>query len=391
MTATDTCPACASWQVEALYRVDDVPVQSCVLLDTVEEAHAFPRGDIELKFCSDCGFIFNAIFELARVDYAATTEESQHFSGTFTRFAERLVEDIASRYDLAEKRTLEIGCGKGDFLEALVARTGTRAVGVDPGYRFDRAQSAIGAIDFRKEYFSPDAVDASPDFIVCRHTLEHVPAAAEFVNDVQAAIRDRSDVALLFETPDAYRVLSEGAFWDIYYEHCSYFTLGSHARLFRRAGFDVTSLNLDYGDQYIIQYARPGNTLAYLHRENDLAEVSALVKTFPGRVSEAQTFWRDFVRSRHQDGKRVALWGGGSKAVSFLTTQKLVDEVAGVVDINPHKQGRFLPGTGHEVLPPTRLMDLRPDTVIVMNAIYETEIRAQLATMGLAPELVSLK
>lgn len=391
MTTTDTCPACASWQVEALYKVDDVPVQSCILLDTAEEAAAFPRGDIELKFCSDCGFIFNAIFDLARVDYAASTEESQHFSGTFTRFAERLVEDIASRYDLKEKRTLEIGCGKGDFLEALVARTGTRAIGIDPGYRFDRAQSAVSAIDFRKEYFSPNAVDDSPDFVVCRHTLEHVPAVAEFVNDVQAAIGGRPDVALLFETPDAYRVLAECAFWDIYYEHCSYFTLGSHARLFRRAGFDITSLSLDYGDQYIIQYASPGNTHKRLRAENDLSRVSTLAKTFPARVAEALTYWHDFVRSRYQSGKRIALWGGGSKAVSFLTTQGCVEEVAGVVDINPYKQGRFLPGTGHEVLAPTRLMDLRPDTVIVMNAIYETEIRAQCSTMGLDPEVVCLK
>lgn len=385
------CPACDSRDTAPLYDVADVPVQSCVLLDTPEEARAFPRGNIALRCCANCGFIYNAIFDLARVDYAATTEESQHFSGTFNRFADGLVEDIASSYSLKNKRTLEIGCGKGDFLEALVARTGTRAVGIDPGFIPERASAAAAQITFRKEYFRPDSVTTAPDFIVCRHTLEHIPEVAEFIGDVVTTIGSREDVDLFFETPDVFRVLSDCAFWDIYYEHCSYFTMGSHARLFRRAGLDVTRLYLDYGDQYIIQYAETGDEKTHLESEDDLDAVKVLVKTFPARVAEARAYWTNFVRSRHAQGRKVVLWGGGSKGVSFLTTNALADEVAGIVDINPHKQGKFLPGTGHEVLAPTRLVDLEPDTVIVMNAVYESEITAQLKTMGLTPEVVSLQ
>ena len=63
------------------------------------------------------------MFDLRLVDYASTTEESQHFSGTFNRFAAELVDEIAERYDLEGRETLEIGCGKGDFLQELVAKT----------------------------------------------------------------------------------------------------------------------------------------------------------------------------------------------------------------------------------------------------------------------------
>ena len=65
----------------------------------------------------------------------------------------------------------------------------------------------------------------------------------------------------------------------------------------------------------------------------------------PSASAERRAHWRGFVQRRHQEGARVAIWGGGSKGVAFLTTNGLRDEVAQVVDINPHKQGKFLPVT----------------------------------------------
>lgn len=389
------CPACGGRHLAEIYRLDAIPVQSCILLDTPEAARDFPRRPLVLLFCDDCGFVFNAAFDPALVDYASTTEESQHFSGTFNRFARELVAEIAGLYDLAGKQTLEIGCGKGDFLQELALRTKTRALGVDPGFIPERLPGADGqAIAFQREYFDPATIATAPDFIVCRHTLEHIPEVGRFLRDIAAVIGGRRDVGLFFETPDVRRVLAEGAFWDIYYEHCSYFTLGSHARLFRRAGMDVTRLYLAYDDQYIIQYAEPAAGRPALAAEDDLAALRALAAAFPARVTAVRACWADFVRARHAAGRRVAIWGGGSKGVAFLTTNDLGPEVADVIDINPFKQGKYLPGTGHRVSAPESLLaappDMVPDTVIVMNPIYLPEIGAQLNSMGLAPELVAV-
>jgi hypothetical protein len=210
------------------------------------------------------------------------------------------------------------------------------------------------------------------------------------MNDIAAVVDGRDDAVLFFETPNVRRVLEEGAFWDIYYEHCSYFTLGSHARLFRRAGFDVTHTYLAYDDQYIIQYGALSGGRPRLPAEEDLDAVRALARAFPERVAATQAHWRDFVRDRHATGKRVTIWGGGSKGVSFLTTNGLEEEVAAVIDINPFKQGKYLPGSGHKVAEPDNLRSVPPDTVIVMNPIYLPEIGASLAAMGLEPELVAV-
>ncbi|MCH8991432.1 MAG: hypothetical protein IIA44_06740 [Acidobacteria bacterium] len=97
--------------------------------------------------------------------------------------------------------------------------------------------------------------------------------------------------------------------------------------------------------------------------------------------------WRD--RIEQQDG-HVAVWGGGSKAVAFLAAVGADAGAVTVVDINPHKKGKFLPGTAIEVEPPQALVDRRPELVIPMNPIYETEIRRDLAAMGLDPAVIPL-
>lgn len=384
------CPACGSQDCAEIYRLDAIPVQSCILLDDETTARSFPRRPLELHFCENCGFVFNALFDLAMVDYASTTEESQHFSGTFNRFAKELVEEIASIHDLGGREVLEIGCGKGDFLQELVQRTGAIGLGVDPGFIPERLPGSNGReIRFLREYFDPANIPEPPDYVVCRHTLEHVPEVRSFISDISQVLDGRDEVGLFFETPDVGRVLEEGAFWDLYYEHCSYFTPGSHARLFRRHGLGVTRLYLAYDDQYIIQYARPGATdLAPL--EDDLPRLRELAAAFPEKVARIRQHWRDFVAERHAAGRKVAIWGGGSKGVSFCTTDEIGPMLSHVVDINPYKQGKYLPGAGLRVSSPEALVADPPDTVIVMNPVYLEEIGAQLASMGLTPELAAV-
>ena len=385
------CPACAGSHTFEIYRLDAIPVQSCIILDSAEAAQNFPRRPLVLRFCDDCGFVYNAVFDLAMVDYSSTTEESQHFSGTFNRFAKDLAAEVAATYELNGKLTLEIGCGKGEFLKELAELSGTRGLGVDPGFIPERlASDSATQIGFRKEFFDPANITEAPDLIACRHTLEHVPEVGRFLSEIAEVVDDRNGIGIFFETPDVRRVLEEGAYWDIYYEHCSYFSLGSHARLFRRAGMDVTRLYLAYDGQYIVQYAELSEGRDPLPNEDDIDAMRALARAFPEKVAATRKYWTDFVTGRHAEGKRVAIWGGGSKGVSFLTTNGLGDKVSYVIDINPYKQGRYMPGTGHLVSTPEALREDPPGTVIVMNPNYLSEIGASLHEMGLDPELVAV-
>ena len=83
------------------------------------------------------------------------------------------------------------------------------------------------------------------------------------------------------------------------------------------------------------------------------------------------------------NGERLAIWGSGSKCVAFLTTLGLSDEIGCIVDINPHRHGKFIPGPAKEVMPPEFLKEYQPATVIVMNPIYRDEIADMVRNMQL--------
>ena len=365
------------------------------MLPTREQALAFPRGDIELAFCRTCGFIGNTRFDPGLHHYSPDYEETQGYSGRFMRFLDELCEDQIAKHDLRPGRVaLEIGCGKGEFLITLCERSGCDGIGIDPGYRAERTQSpAADRIRFITDFYGPRYAHLTADYVSCRHTLEHIGPVHEFMQLVRRTIGDRREVTVFFELPDMERVLSDCAFWDIYYEHCTYFTRGSLARLFRATGFDVTSLYKVYDDQYLVINARPapGPTKASLPEEDDLEEIQHLVGQFSQRVERRVRELTESARAWQAQGKRVAIWGSGSKCVSLLSALGADGMPDAIVDVNPHKYGKFLAGSGiRDLARRPSLEALRPDVVVIMNSIYTEEIRADLAARGLHPELVAL-
>jgi hypothetical protein len=387
-----TCPACEAPGLEVFYEKLGIPVHSVRLVDTLEEALAFPTGDLRLALCTACGFITNALYDSALQDYGISNEASQGFSATFNAFSRALAERWVRRHRLEGKQILEIGSGKGEFLADMIAAGAGHAVGVDPALLDERLDpELVGRITFIKDLYSERYAHLTGDAVVCRHTLEHIGPALEFVRVIARSLAGRPDTAVLFELPDVGRVLRECAFWDIYYEHCSYFTPGSLARLYRAAGLDVLDLELDYDDQYILIEGRPaagGDRRQSL--EEDSLQVAADVRGFVRDFQGIRTQWQDRVRSVRADGGRTVIWGGGSKGVAFLTTLGLEDEVECAVDVNPFKQDKFMAGTGHAVVSPEHLREVRPDLVVAMNPIYLPEIGAELERLGLSPQLVAV-
>jgi hypothetical protein len=210
---------------------------------------------------------------------------------------------------------------------------------------------------------------------------------------VRRSIGDRPDTVVFFQVPDLTRILRECAFWDIYYEHCSYFAAGSLARLFRRTGFRVLETWTAYNDQYLMIEARPANAVEPSTDETgeDVRALWGQVASFADHCSAKIESWKKDLAGMKQRHKKVVIWGGGSKGVTFLTTLGVTDEIAYAVDLNPHKRGTFMAGTGHEVVSPGFLRDYRPDVVIVMNPVYMEEVSRDLRDMGLEPRLIPVQ
>jgi len=383
----NTCPNCGRDGMEVVYAISGIPVHSTINLASREEALRFPTGDLRLGYCRACAFLGNAAYDPALQAYSTNCEESQHVSPTFNQFARSLAQRWIDRYDLRDKTILEIGCGKGEFLALMCELGNNRGVGIDPTAQPERTATlpAHERLTFIRDLYDERYAHLEADCILCRHTLEHICQTREFLRMIRRAIGTRRDMLVLFELPDVTRILKEAAFWDVYYEHCSYFSTGSLARLFRAAKFDLLELGRDYGDQYLMLAARPAEapTQPRLPLEHDLEQMNGDVEYFKRAVPATIEHWRDVIRGARAAGKKVVLWSALSKAVSFLTTLKVGDAIEYAVDINPHRQGRFLPSTGQQIVAPAFLTEYRPDLVILMNPIYTDEVRRDLDTAGL--------
>ena len=391
----DPCPACGEPALTVFFEEGAVPTNSCLLLDDPSEASQFPRGELRIAFCDACGFITNTAFVPGQAEYSQRYEETQGFSPRFMAFAQELAERWVHDYDLEERTVLEIGCGKGEFLVEMARAGAGHCIGIDPGVHAERwTDDPLGSkIEWIADFYDERYTHLDADVVICRHTLEHIPNVAEFMTSVRESIGDRPDTVVLFELPDVQRVLDEVAFWDIYYEHCSYFSLGSLARLFRRTGFEVLELSMEYDDQYLLVAARPSSVPAQgapLAQEDDLGRLEAGVEHFRNGYDELIGGWRERIAELSSTGGRAVIWGSGSKGVSFISNLALGEELAAAVDINPHKWGKFMVGSNHEIVSPEALRTSPPDLVVAMNPIYLDEIGAELAELGVETDLTAL-
>ncbi|MFH1154536.1 MAG: class I SAM-dependent methyltransferase [Pseudomonadota bacterium] len=390
-----TCPNCLATGMQVFHTLTQVPVHGVMNIKNKQEALSFPKGDIRLGFCGTCGFMSNLAFDPSLLYYSQDCEESQSCSSTFTRFLEKVAQDLIDTYNLRNKFIIEIGCGKGEFLDLICKLGNNRGLGFDPAYVPGRVADNGSDITFIADNYSSKYSGYTGDMICCRMTLEHIKDTHDFVRMVRNVMGRQSDSVVFFQVPDMLRILKECAFEDIYYEHCSYFTPGSMARLFRGCGFEIISLETVYDGQYIMLEAKPSSFFSEqavipLPREESVLQIPGLIETFLITYARRMGQWDTLVRNGFSRGERTVLWGAGSKAVAFLNDLNLIREIDYVVDINPHRHGTYMAGTGQKIVGPEFLKSYEPDRVIIMNPVYTREINALLVSMGVKTNIISL-
>ena len=384
------CPVCASRDLATFYQVDAAPVTCASLFTTAAAATAVPCGAIELSICRDCGFVFNRRFDSTLAQIGAQYESSQGASGHFRAYSRSLAVDWMTRLGLAGKTILEIGCGHGEFLVELLNAGAGKAIGVDP---LSGCHRMVGHVDDRLELipttFDEDHIGLEADAVVCRHTLEHISDVGGFLGRLSRWARRSAGRVVLFEVPASERIFSECAFWDIYYEHCSYFSRGSLRYAFARAGFDVERVQSVYSDQYFLLEARiAGEDIATVPR--DVAAVQNAVLAFGDRARSAIERARRIMQALSKRSGASVIWQGASKTVGFLTALAEPAVVECAIDLSPERQNRYLPGLGLQVVSPDHIMDLQSRNVVLMNPAYYDEVKSLLRTRSCEGRLVTV-
>ncbi|MBY0460054.1 MAG: methyltransferase domain-containing protein, partial [Gemmataceae bacterium] len=247
----DLCPVCDAPAPPPFLVRRGVPVHQNVLFDTAAAARAMPRGDLDMRACGACGFVFNAAFDPGLVDYGPSYENSQDCSPAFNSHLDALADHLVLDRGIRAGRVVEVGCGKGVFLRKLLSHPANActAVGFDPSY-LGPLEILDGRARFVRDFYGPEtAVPA--DAVICRHVIEHVPDPVALLRTVRAAIGASGATRVFFETPCVAWILRNGVAWDFFYEHCSLFTAHSLSLAFERAGFAVVGVRHVFGGQYL--------------------------------------------------------------------------------------------------------------------------------------------
>ncbi|MDF1603456.1 class I SAM-dependent methyltransferase [Nocardioides sp. YIM 152315] len=386
------CPLCAAPGGLSVHRIGSLPVHSCLLMDSREDALAVPVGSLDLTLCDSCGYLANRDFDERRTAYSDRYEDSQAFSGTFVSYATGLADHWVSRWGLADGVIVEVGAGRGDFSRMLSAAGAARVVAMDPTIDPVRFGSADPRVEPLVRRFDVAADLPACDAVVMRHVLEHVDDPVALLTQLRTALAERPEVPVLVEVPDATRILDEGAFWDVYYEHCAYLTPATVTEMFESCGFEVRDLTLAYAGQYLLVEATPTGTRREPRLSSDRLEtLRASALGFRDSVGEELQAWRERLEEARRAGLRVVIWGSGSKGTAFLVAMgDLAEVVDRVVDINPHLHGRFVAGTGHRIVAPDELAAAGCDLVVVMNPVYVAEISALVESLSPGAQVVGL-
>lgn len=381
------CPVCASASIREFLFRGRVPVHQNLVIKDQESAAAFTRGDLDLVLCERCGFIFNRAFDMGKIEYGEEYDNTQSCSPSFDKYLDSLVRHLVLERGVRNCRIVEVGCGKGLFLRKLVEfeGAGNSGCGFDPSYIGEEVVLG-GRMRFERRYYDADCADTPADVVVCRHVIEHVPAPLEMLGSIRNALKRSPDPRIFFETPCIEWILRNQIVWDFFYEHCSYFTAGSLTTAFQAAGFRVEQVRHVFAGQYLwLEATVADDNPPIVYNPGDLA---SLTSDYTGSESRIRSEWEERIRCLAAEGG-VALWGAGAKGV---TLANLVDPqrklIKCVVDINPQKQGHYIPGTGHPIVGHGELEKFGVTVAILMNPNYRDETLALLQADNLNVRLI---
>jgi 2-polyprenyl-3-methyl-5-hydroxy-6-metoxy-1,4-benzoquinol methylase len=210
------CPICRSSGLLGSVHFDAIPVLCNVLYPNATSARDAATGQFDMSFCRECSHVFNAAFDEDIIGYTQNYENSLHFSPRFAAFACDLARRLNETYSLRGKTVVDIGCGKGDFLRELCTVSGARCFGFDKSYE-GSCNDETTNIEFVKEWFSDAYSDVRPDFVSCRHVLEHIATPIEFLRTLGAHPGIGSETVFYIEVPNALYTVRNLGIWDLIY------------------------------------------------------------------------------------------------------------------------------------------------------------------------------
>lgn len=328
--------------------------------------------------------------ELFSSDYAYFSS----FSTTWLKHAEKYVTDMSQRFALdVNSHIVEVAANDGYLLQFAKAR-GIPCLGIEPTASTADAARAKG-IEIIEEFFGVNLArklvvqGKSADLTAANNVLAHVPDINDFVAGFAELLKPAGIAT--FEFPHLLHLVSANQFDTIYHEHYSYLSLTAVKRIFEQNGlsvFDVDELPTHGGSLRVYAQRKDTgvresslNVVKLLERESAAGMgTQAFYEGFQAKANKLKNDLLAFLIEAHRAGKSVAGYGAAAKGNTLLNYAGVrPDLLSYVVDRNPAKQDKFLPGCRIPIVAEDRLKHARPDYVLILPWNLQAEVVEQLA------------
>jgi SAM-dependent methyltransferase len=361
-----------------------------------EERMRAPEQHFPLRVlvCERCWLVQSEDFTQAHKLFDSTYAYFSSYSSTWLEHAKRYVADVVTRFRLGpSSHVVEVAANDGYLLQYMKER-GIPCTGIEPTASTAATARSRG-IPIVEEFFGAALARrmretwGAADLMVANNVLAHVPDINDFARGF-AELLQPAGVAT-FEFPHLARLIAENQFDTIYHEHFSYLSLGAVARIFEAAGlsvFDVQEVPTHGGSLRVFAQRRDAGAHERAAAVDDLLarEIRAGLTTrdyyagFQGRAEVVKNEFMRFLIDAKRDGKMVAGYGAAAKGNTLMNYAGVrPDLMPFVVDRNPAKQSKYLPGSRIPIVSEHRLRHARPAFVVVLPWNLLDEVTAQLA------------
>lgn len=352
-----------------------------------------PFYPLHVLVCEQCYLVQLAVFKSPESifgDYAYFSS----FSDSWLKHAKIYTDLMIDRFHFkSDSYVIEIASNDGYLLQYFKDR-GIPVLGVEPAKNVAKAAQDAGISTLIKFFGVKAATELrnesiTADLLIGNNVLAHVPDINDFVNGLQIVLKPQGIITMEF--PHLMRLIDENQFDTIYHEHFSYFSFITIEKIFKKQGltlFDVEELPTHGGSLRI--YAchsedtskSVGQKVADLKRREDATGLTHLeyYLSFSEKVKETKRRILSFLIEAKKEGKSIAGYGAPAKGNTLLNYCGVrSDFIDYTVDRSPHKQGLYLPGTHIPIYHPDKIIDTKPDYLIILPWNLKDEIMEQMA------------
>ena len=350
-----------------------------------------------IRTCTSCWLTQTEDFADREEFFSGEYAYFSSFSRTWLDHAGSYVEDMRDRFGLgAGSLVAEIAANDGYLLQYVKA-LGIPCYGVEPTRSTAQAARAKG-IEIVEEFFGTGLADRlvgegrQADLIAANNVLAHVPDINDFVAGFARLLKPAG--VATFEFPHILEMVRGNQFDTAYHEHYSYLSLLSVARIFAENGLRVFDVGVTphHGGSLRVYACRSDHNAhpvtpavaAMMETERQAGlEGVAFYAGFQLSAEAARDAFRSFLDDAQAAGLKVAAYGAAAKGNTLLNFAGVTArDIAFVVDRNPAKQGRYMPGSHIPIVDEDRLISEQPDRVVILPWNIETEIRSQLSCIN---------